>query len=191
MWECYRGRGAPVRSGRKPTRKAVPGMVRKKVEGDEDERRAAAHEAEKAGDRPSARGETTGASKQPRHLKGGDAASHEKKVGALHRGKQEWRAGDLAEEDVYDKAATEPTRDFRDRGTQPYDARHERVFRALAEREEATGGEAVPLHDVAQEAGLPLEETRVVLHDLVSVHRLANELQESEAGALYQVASRA
>jgi hypothetical protein len=39
-------------------------MVRKKVEGDEDQRRAAAREAERAGERPSARGAMTGASKQ-------------------------------------------------------------------------------------------------------------------------------
>lgn len=39
-------------------------MVRKKVEGDEEQRRAAAHKAHRAEEAPSARNVTTGASKQ-------------------------------------------------------------------------------------------------------------------------------
>src|SRR5690349_3261845 len=64
-------------------------MVRKKVEGNEDQRRAAARQARREGKAPSAQKETTGASKQrshrPRH------ESHEEKVAAIHQGKQGWQ----------------------------------------------------------------------------------------------------
>lgn len=64
-------------------------MVRKKVEGNEDQRRAAARQARREGEAPSAQKETTGASKQrthrPRH------ESHEDKVAAIHQGKQGWQ----------------------------------------------------------------------------------------------------
>ncbi|MGK5531598.1 hypothetical protein ACSNOC_13505, partial [Streptomyces sp. URMC 129] len=43
-------------------------MVRKKMEGDEDQRRTWAREAERVGERPSGRGTTTGASKQRTHV---------------------------------------------------------------------------------------------------------------------------
>lgn len=61
-------------------------MVRKKMEGNEQQRRAAAHRARREGDSPSARKQTLGASKQrahqPRH------EPHEEKMAALHQGKQ-------------------------------------------------------------------------------------------------------
>ncbi|MDB1086378.1 hypothetical protein PJ985_02160 [Streptomyces sp. ACA25] len=58
-----------------------------------------------------------------------------------------------------------------------YSAHHEQVFRALAEAESAHGGEPVHLEEVARNARLSPEETRAMLHDLVTVHRLATELQ--------------
>lgn len=166
-------------------------MVRKKVEGDEDERRAAAREAERAGESPSARGDTTGASKQRRHVESRGAATHEEKLGAQHRGKQSWRAGDLAEEELVDTAATEPARTFQGRGSPSYGEQHEQVFRALASAEQENNGDPVPLQDIAHAAGLPQEDVRTLLHDLVTVHRLATEVQTGPSGALYQIASRA
>ncbi|MEU2791441.1 hypothetical protein [Streptomyces sp. NPDC007100] len=62
-------------------------MVRKKVEGDENQRRAAAREARRAGEAPSARQATTGASKQRAHEP--EKASHEEKLATQHRGKQD------------------------------------------------------------------------------------------------------
>lgn len=165
-------------------------MVRKKVEGDEDERRAVARDAAKRGDSPSARGETTGASKQRRHVGPSGHPTHDEKLGAQHRGKQHWREGDLADEELVDTAATEPSRTFQGRGKPSYKDEHERVFRALATAEAANDGQAVPLQDVAQEAGLPQEEVRVLLHDLVSVHHLATEIQETSTGARYETAAR-
>ena len=63
-------------------------MVGKKVEGNEDQRRAAAREARREGTTPSALKETTGASKQPGHH--GRHEPHEEKVASIHQGKQSW-----------------------------------------------------------------------------------------------------
>lgn len=166
-------------------------MVRKKVEGDEDQRRAAAHEAERAGDRPSARGETTGASKQRRHVADREMATHEEKLATQHRGKQGWREGELAEEELVDTAATESARTFEGRGNPSYGEQHEQVFSALTALEEESGGEGVALQDVAQAAGFSPEDTRVLLHDLVTVHRLVTEVQVGSAAAVYRTAARA
>ncbi|WP_019629222.1 hypothetical protein [Actinomadura atramentaria] len=62
-------------------------MVRKKMEGDETQRRHAARAARDAGTTPSAAGVTTGASKQnhsdPRH----DPYHHVERLSDIHRGK--------------------------------------------------------------------------------------------------------
>ncbi len=166
-------------------------MVRKKVEGDEDARRAEAHKAAADREAPSARGVTTGASKQRRHVGAGGPHTHEERVASQHRGKQEWRTGDLAEEGLVDTAAAEPSRDFTGRGSPSYSTQHEQVFRALAQAEGEHDGQAVPLPEVAQAAGFEEEDTRVLLHDLVAVHRLATEIQDSASGlAHYETAAR-
>jgi hypothetical protein len=94
------GRRRSARKARKPVRGsrsaclAARGVVRQarrfaKVEGNEDQRRAAARQARREGEAPSAQKETTGASKQcshrPRH------ESHEEKAAAIHQGKQGWQ----------------------------------------------------------------------------------------------------
>lgn len=61
-------------------------MVRKQMEGDNRQRRAAAREAREEGVSPSEAGVTTGASKQNRHMKA--KASHEEKIEAIRQGKQ-------------------------------------------------------------------------------------------------------
>ena len=165
-------------------------MVRKKVEGDEEERRAEARKATGDGESPSARGVTTGASKQRRHMGPSGSPDHQQKLGAQHRGKQSWRPGDLAEEELVDMAAAEPSRTFQGRGQPPYGEQHEQVFRALASAERENGGEPVQLHDVVHASGLPKDEVRTLLHDLVAVHHLATAIQNETTGALYETAPR-
>lgn len=151
-------------------------MVRKKTEGSEEERRAAARKARRAGEAPAARQVTTGGSKQPGRPSHKGSGGHEEHIAALHRGKQQWRAGDLAGEELRDPAATGPERTFTDRGRRGFTARHEQVFQALTAAQAENGGEAVHLDPVARRAGLSPEETRALLHDLMRVHRLVSEL---------------
>ncbi|HZG03551.1 MAG TPA: hypothetical protein VE546_08260 [Streptomyces sp.] len=164
-------------------------MVRKKTEGDEDRKRAAAREAERAGQEPSARGETTGASKQRTHLTGRSSLTHEERLGTRDRGKQ----GARSTPDTGAGPAAEPDRTFRGRGAPPYGEEHERVFRALATEEEKRPDGAVHLQDVSRAAGLPQERTRVLLHDLVTVHKLATEVQDTgspDLGPRYETKPR-
>ncbi len=63
-------------------------MVRKKVEGNEQQRREAAREAHRVGQAPSAQKVTTGASKQRTHLP--RDFPHEGKAASVHQGKQQW-----------------------------------------------------------------------------------------------------
>lgn len=157
-------------------------MVRKKVEGDEDQRRAAANRAEREGQRPSARGETTGASKQRTHLTGQSSLTHEEKIAGTHQGKQ----GQPEPEDVEGPARTpdekDPDRTFPDRGEE-YTEQHARVFTAVVQAQEENDGEAVVLDVVARTAELPKEETRALLHDLATTHRLVTELKAPDAGS--------
>ncbi|KAA0941962.1 hypothetical protein [Streptomyces apricus] len=153
-------------------------MAGKKMEGNEEQRRAAAREAAADGESPSARNETTGASKQRTHLRHGGSVTHEERLATKHRGKQLWRPGDLAEEPVKDPAAEGPERTFAERESHEYTPEHERVFQALTAEQAAHDGEAVFLDDIARRADLPPEETRALLHDLTRVHRLATELVE-------------
>ncbi|MCX2969696.1 hypothetical protein WDH52_10905 [Streptomyces sp. TRM70308] len=151
-------------------------MVRKKVEGDEDQRRRAAQDAQRAGERPSERGATTGASKQRTHVPSRNALTHEEKTAPLHRGKQ----GDPTWEPTRPDAG-EPPVTFRGRGHPEYDAEHERVFAVVAEAERAHGGRGPHLQDVARAADVEPERARALLHDLVSVHGLVSEVQGADA----------
>lgn len=148
-------------------------MVRKKTEGNEDERRAAAREARQAGTAPSAEQVTTGASKQRRHV--GDGAPHEERVAGRHRGKQEWRKGDDAEADI--DFGVQESVDYGERGRQPYTEDHETAYRALAAAMERHDGEAVHLDEVAATAELPADRTRDLLHDLAAVHHVVTVLE--------------
>ncbi|MBD0420089.1 hypothetical protein H0H10_13075 [Streptomyces sp. TRM S81-3] len=166
-------------------------MVRKKMEGDEEQRRAAAHEARRAGESPSARSGTTGASKQRTHLTGHD--THEERMGTVHRGKQQWPAAGAGEQEVTGRPTQEAGRTFTGRGRPGYGAEHEQVFVALSETQARHDGEAVDLDEIARTAGLPAEETRDLLHDLTQVHRLVTELSGSDRpdmGPRFQVKPR-
>lgn len=151
-------------------------MVRKKVEGDEEQRRAAAHEAHRAGETPSARRATTGASKQRAHVPGRHAVGHEERMDALHRGKQQHRAEQTRQ--APQEPETEPRFDKRHRAE--YSPEHEEVFRAVAQAQEEHDGAAVRLDEIAALSSLSAERIRTLLHDLVSVHRLVAEVQGAD-----------
>ncbi|POX43299.1 hypothetical protein C3486_01785 [Streptomyces sp. Ru73] len=153
-------------------------MVRKKVEGDEDQRRAAAHEAERAGEKPSVQGRTTGASKQRTHVPDRSTMTHEEKVAPLHRGKQDW-PGDQSGP-VRPGTSQEPARSYTGRGRPGYGEEHERVFRAVAEAE-GEHGRAAYLDEVARTAGLPPDRTRTLLHDLATTHNLVTQLAGTDS----------
>ncbi len=146
-------------------------MVRKKVEGNEQQRRAAAREAHREGQAPSEQEVTTGASKQPTHLP--RSRPHEEKAAAVHQGKQQWpgSAGDVA-------AGDGAEREFADQAD--YSDAHEQVFRALTEAQEEHGGEAVYLDEVARRSEMPRDRARALLHDLSRVHRLVTVLEQAD-----------
>lgn len=148
-------------------------MVRKKMEGNEEQRRAAAREARGEGKAPSELKETTGASKQRTHL--GRHEPHEEKIASIHEGKQHWR-------ETVDRsrpAPLGPDRTFVDHPD--YTEEHERVFAALMELQEEHDGEAVYLDEIADASALPREQTEALLHDLISVQRLVTELQGTDS----------
>ena len=149
-------------------------MVGKKVEGNEDQRRAAAREAHREGTTPSALKETTGASKQRTHR--GRHEPHEEKIASIHQGKQGWEKTVPRREPSDDT----PPIDFTGRGHPDYTDEHAKVFTALTMAQEEHNGEAVYLDEIADGAGLPEEETRVLLHDLTRVHRLVTELEGTD-----------
>lgn len=62
-------------------------MVRKKIEGDEQERRGRARRARAAGREPGGTQATTGSSKQRHHVSA--SARHDEKLDAVHRGKRQ------------------------------------------------------------------------------------------------------
>jgi hypothetical protein len=149
-------------------------MVGKKVEGNEDQRRAAAREARREGVAPSALKETTGASKQPGHH--GRHDPHEEKVDSIHQGKQGWRETIPAPEPADDG----PVAGFSGRGHPGYTEEHARVFTALTLAQEEHNGEAVYLDEIANGAGVSEDEARVLMHDLTTEHNLATELEGSD-----------
>lgn len=155
-------------------------MVRKKVEGDEAQRRAWAREAERTGERPSAQRTTTGASKQRAHLPNRSSLTHEEKTESVHRGKQRRESREVAAARKADRPTPPRGRTFTGREHPEYDEEHARVFQALSDAEQRHDGEAVYAQEVARTAGLPDARTRVLLHDLVTVHRLATELQGTD-----------
>ncbi|MEU1573303.1 hypothetical protein ABZ519_19460 [Streptomyces collinus] len=164
-------------------------MVSKKMEGDEAQRRRAAHEAHRSGGSPSEQSRTTGASKQRTHLPHRDSISHEERLESVHRGKQgvesrkAVRDGDVGAED----------RPLTDPAAGPYTQAHEQIFEALSRAQEEHHGEAVHLDEVARAAGLSREQTSSVLHELVAVHELATELSGSDIpdmGPLFEIKPR-
>ncbi|WP_428815083.1 hypothetical protein SALCHL_005708 [Streptomyces albus subsp. chlorinus] len=155
-------------------------MVRKKVEGDEEQRRAAAHKAHRAEEAPSARSVTTGASKQRTH-RAGPSARQDEETPAQRQGKQGHSAEGAAPRRRGGAGPAEPRSPFEGRGNPPYSPEHEQVFRGLVTAEAQHGGEAVSLEDISRAADMPREETRTLVHDLVAVHHLATELQSADA----------
>ncbi|GAA2592820.1 hypothetical protein [Streptomyces axinellae] len=156
-------------------------MVRKKVEGDEDQRRKAAHKAYREEESPSARHATTGASKQRAH-RAGEPSRHSR--GEESPVQREGKQGHSAEApDAAPRSPVGPERPespFQGRGHPGYSAEHEQVFAALVTAERHSGGRPVLLADIARAADRPEGETRVLVHDLVTAHHLVTELQGSD-----------
>ncbi|MGK9465144.1 hypothetical protein ACSLFT_34710 (plasmid) [Streptomyces sp. G6] len=153
-------------------------MASKKMEGDEAQRRRAAHEAHRSGASPSEQGRTTGASKQRTHLPHRDSISHEERLKSVHRGKQGGEPRKAARSRDSVVASRSPS--SAGRNGEPYTEAHEQVFEALSQVEQEHEGEAVHLDEVARSAGLSTDETSGLLHDLVTVHGLATELSGSD-----------
>jgi hypothetical protein len=152
-------------------------MVRKKVEGNEEQRRAAARQARREGEAPSARKQTTGASKQRTHLPRSEP--HDHKAAMRHEGKQQWPSRE-AEASREDLTVPAPQRTFAGRESSDYTGAHEQVFAALNQARQGHEGEGVYLDQIARHAGLPREQTRALLHDLSAVHRLVTQLRGSD-----------
>ncbi|TDC24953.1 hypothetical protein E1265_08225 [Streptomyces sp. 8K308] len=147
----------------------------KKMEGNEVQRRRAARDAQLAGDLPSARKSTTGASKQ----RGSPRVGKEAQL--PHRGKQR----ELAEERAEQRRASQPPlpppgRTYGGRGRPGYGPDHARVFEALTEAERRHGGEGVHAPEIARTANLPVDRTRGLLHDLAVTHHLVTELKGAD-----------
>ncbi|WP_030543430.1 hypothetical protein [Streptomyces albus] len=163
-------------------------MVRKKVEGDEEQRRAAGRAAHRAGESPSARGATTGASKQRTHLTDRSTRTHEERLATPHKGKQRWQ-GEQARAAGAPSGPEKTESAFAGRGRPAYTDDHEVLFRALVEAEEAHGGGAA-LDEIARIARISHEKARVLMHDLVTTHRLARQVPDTgrtDLGPLYEV----
>jgi len=155
-------------------------MAGKEMEGNEEQRRAAAREARREGSTPSAEKVTTGASKQPSHLS--RHVPHEEKVARRHEGKQQWQAEWEAAARQRHRGEAEPqVSPFAGRGRPGYTEAHEQVFAALAAAQAAHGGDAVDLDEVASGSGFPPDQTRALLHDLAEVDRLVTILQGTGA----------
>jgi hypothetical protein len=151
-------------------------MAGKEVEGNEEQRRAAAREARREGLAPSAEKVTTGASKQPSHLS--RHVPHEEKVARRHEGKQQWQAEwEAAAQQRHHGDAGPQVSPYAGRGRPGYTEAHEQVFAALAAAQAANGGDAVYLDEVARGSGLPPGQARALLHDLAQVDHLVTILQ--------------
>ena len=144
-------------------------MVRKKTEGNEEQRRTAARQAREAGIPPSALQETTGASKQRAHQPGHEP--HDEKQALVHQGKQGWEGLGVATVPPAREAPRFPE------ASEEYTSEHERVFQAVTEAETARDGEGAYLDEIAQGAGLPRQRVRELVHDLSTVHRLVSVVQ--------------
>jgi hypothetical protein len=143
-------------------------MVRKKTEGNEEQRRSAARQAREAGISPSALQETTGASKQRSHQPAREP--HDERQAFVHQGKQQWEGLGVATVPPAREAPRFP-------GNQEYTPDHERVFQALTEAETERGGEGAYLDEIAEGAGLPQQRVRELVHDLSTIHRLVSVVQ--------------
>jgi hypothetical protein len=151
-------------------------MVRKKTEGNEEQRRAAARRVRSHGAAaPSAWKETTGASKQPGHLPRHEV--HDRKVEAVHQGKQAWQPTEARHAGAADTDWTPSSGP----GVPDYTEEHERVLNALAEAQDAHGGEGVYADDITRRAGLSRDLVGTLLHDLSAEHRLVTQLRGSDS----------
>jgi hypothetical protein len=154
-------------------------MVRKKTEGNEEQRREAARRARSRGMAPSAMQETTGASKQRNHLSRHE--EHDRKAAAVHRGKQQWQAAQSREAaDARLASGSRPGPELGS-GEPAYSGEHEQVLNALADAQDASGGEGVYAEEIARRAAMPPHRVKALLHDLSTEHRLVTQVRGSDS----------
>lgn len=175
--------------------------MKKQMEGNEEQRRAAAADARDDGQAPSEAGVTTGASKQRQKLS--QKADHEDRLRNPGRGKQQPdqfaadpRPGSTPSRRGADDAVVGPTDGFppRDGGDHAdagdLDDRDERVFRSLVALEDEDS--APTLSDIAREADIDVDDATTVMQRLINDHDLVQELgADPEAGHRYRVKARA
>jgi hypothetical protein len=155
-------------------------MVNKKVEGDEQQRRARARQARESGSTPSAELVTTGGSKQPHRTDHKDP--HQERLAANTRGKQQGSAPqpagrpmpNLTDQWARWRGGRPPITGSQSR-TIDLSEEQGQVYRAVADLE--ARGEPVYLNRVAHAVGRPELETRRILGDLLD----ANLVQEVAA----------
>lgn len=175
--------------------------MKKQMEGDNDQRRAAAADARDEGRSASEDGATTGASKQRRKL--GSDANHEERLRGSARGKQQPRQfspdpkpGSTPSRRGADEPPLAQTDGFPPRRESEHaragelNERDERVLRSLADLEDEDSAPTVT--EIAREAGLEADEAMTVMQRLINDHDVVQELPaEAAGGRRYRVKSRA
>lgn len=157
-------------------------MVDKKMEGDEQQRRARARRARESGGSPSASLVTTGASKQPHRTDPKDP--HQERLSATTRGKQQSRgpepaappAPNLSEEWSRPGAARPPTIGPPAKNL-ALSAEQGEVYQAVADLE--ANQDPSYLSRIADAVDRPVLETRRILGDLLDAN-LVQEVQATE-----------
>jgi len=106
-------------------------------------------------------------------------------VGKKAGGNEEQRRA--AARQVRPEGTTPSAQTFAGRETSEYTAEHEQVFAALTDAQQANGGEAVYLDELARRSGQDRERTRALLHDLTEVHHLVTQLRPADRGLCFEV----
>lgn len=154
-------------------------MAGKKMEGDENQRRARARQARESGSTPSAELVTKGASKQ--RLRTGQKEPHQERLAAGNRGKQQSPQAEPARpptpdpSDQWSRQQTGHKPSAGRGGTINLSPEQSEVYAAVAELEAI--GEPVYLSQIATAAHRPELETRRIVGDLLD----ANLIQEIAA----------
>lgn len=174
--------------------------MKKQMEGDNDQRRAAAADARDEGRSASEDGATTGASKQRRKL--GSDAEHEERLRGSAQGKQqpgqfspEPKPGSTPSRRGADEPPLTQTDGFPPRRVSDHaragdlDERDERVLQTLARLEDEESAPTVT--EIAHEADLDADEAMTVMQRLINDHDLVQELPAGAVGGRrYRIKAR-
>lgn len=173
--------------------------MKKQMEGDNEQRRAKAKEARDEGRLPSEDGVTTGASNQRRTLP--NRADYEERLTGSGWGKQQPdrvarqpRPGSRSPEAAAtgapgDTEGFPPRSEVQDVEPGALTPEDEQVFEAIARLEGER--DAPTLGDIADAAGLPVDEAEPAVQRLIDRHDVVRELPATdEVGRRYAVKSR-